>query len=141
MSELDDILADSTGSDVAVDFSGAGDGDFEVIPDGEYLARVTEAKPGESKAGNPKIALRFEIEGPTHKGRVLFRHCPTSGKGAGILKDTLRGLGFDVETMTKLNPQNIVGRTGILVVGVQKDNADFNEVKKVKRVPASGLSI
>lgn len=139
--ELDDLLAESTGDDLEVDFSGASSGDFELLPNGDYTATVTEATPGVSKANNPKITVKWRIDGPTHEGRVLFTHPVTKGKGSGILKDTLRGLGFDVEKLTKLNPQALVGKQCIITVGVQKDNADFNEVKKFKPVPAAGLSI
>src|SRR5690606_4580081 len=137
-SALDKVLAEATTAEVEVDFSAARDGDFAPITPGEYRAVVDEATAGTSKAGTPKVVLRFKIvEGEQHAGRLFFRHCPTRGDGSGILRDTLRALGFDVDSMTKFTPSDAVGREALITVGFQKGSDELQEIKKVKALPGA----
>lgn len=49
------------------------DRSYDLIPDGWYAAKITEAKLGPTKSGTgEKIDVRFSILGPTHEGRVMF---------------------------------------------------------------------
>ena len=46
---------------------------YELLPDGWYDARITEAQLGATKAGTgEKISMRYDILGPTHQGRVVY---------------------------------------------------------------------
>lgn len=46
---------------------------FEPLPAGTYLARITEAEVKPTKAGTGKyIKIRYDILGPTHQGRAVF---------------------------------------------------------------------
>ena len=46
---------------------------YELLPDGWYDARITEANLGATKAGTgEKISMRYDIIGPTHQGRVVY---------------------------------------------------------------------
>lgn len=130
---LDEVVqraAAETGS-VPVDFGAARDDDFGPVAPGTYEAVIEECRPSTSKAGNPTVVFRFRLVEDGVNGRVLFRHCPTSGNGAGILRSTLRGLGFDVDSMTSFNPAEAEGIECRLDVGIQKNNPEFNEVKRV----------
>lgn len=44
----------------------------ELIPDGDYIARIARVTPGTSKAGNKKWDLQWKIETGDHRGRVVF---------------------------------------------------------------------
>ena len=53
-------------------------GDFEPLPAGTYSARITSVDLKDTKAGNGQyLALRFDITGPTHQGRVVFSNLNT----------------------------------------------------------------
>lgn len=142
---LSDVVSDALNDEVEVDFSGATGGGFGPIPSGDYRAFVDESVPGFSHAKMPKLVLRFRIcDGEENAGRVFFRHCPTQGKGSGILRDTLKALGFDVDNMTGFKPGDALNKEAIISIGFQKghsaDNPDPDlqrqEIKKVKPVPA-----
>lgn len=135
MSQLDDTIATAMSDEVPVDFSGAKDNNFEPLPDGDYTAKVTEAKVGVAKSGNPKVQFTFEVTDGPHAGRMLFRHCPTSGAGSGILRDALVALGFNVDEMKAFSPKTAIGRTAVLTVARQANNPAFNEVKRMKAAP------
>ena len=48
-------------------------GEFEPLPAGWYTATITGAEVKETKAGTGNyIAVRYDITGPTHQGRVVF---------------------------------------------------------------------
>lgn len=137
---LDDTLARATKDEVEVDFSGARESqDFSPLLPGDYEAEVHSCEPGTSASGNPKLVFQFKItESGEYAGRILFKHVPTKGDGSGIARDVLNAIGFDTATMKKFKPTEALGLPCVLAVAIQKDNPDFNEVKRVK--PAAKAS-
>ena len=50
-----------------------GNGDFQPLPAGWYSAHITSAELKNTKSGTGQyIAVRYDITGPTHQGRVVF---------------------------------------------------------------------
>ena len=48
-------------------------GNFEPLPAGWYQAKITKAEVKQTKAGTGSyIAVRYDILGPSHQGRVVF---------------------------------------------------------------------
>ena len=48
-------------------------GSFDPLPEGWYIASIVSAEVKTTKAGTGKfIAVRMDVMGPTHQGRVLF---------------------------------------------------------------------
>lgn len=139
MSALKDKLAKAMDDEVEVDFSGAGEG-FNPIPSGDYELEVTECVPSMSKSNNQTVKFQFVIvEGEQHAGRVFFRHCPTGGSGSGILRDTARALGVNVDDkQKKFKPSECVGLRCIGTIGFQKGSDEYQEIKKCKALKASG---
>lgn len=124
--------------EVEIDFSGAVD--FDPIPDGNYTARVLKCEAGLSKSGNPKLAWTFGLTEDGFVGRQLIRHTPTTGKGSGLAKQAMKALGFDTQgDRVRFKPSAAVGKDCILVVGKQKDNPEYNEIKRVNPAAASGI--
>ena len=49
------------------------DTNYEVLPEGWYNTRITEAKIKATKKGDGQyFAVRYDIIGPSHQGRVVF---------------------------------------------------------------------
>jgi|FLYL01.1.fsa_nt_gi hypothetical protein len=137
-SSLRGTINNALNTEVEVDFSAARDGDFSPITPGKYRAKVVKAEAGTSKEGNPKVVFQFEIaDGEEFAGRIFFKHCPTRGAGSGILRDTLRGLGFDVDGMTKFNPADAINREANITVRFQKGSDEFQEISKVEALPGA----
>lgn len=137
---FNDTLSKALSDEVAVDFSAARDSDFSPIPPGRYPATVASVETGVSKAGEPKVVFQFKLDGPPeHAGRVFFKHCVTRGTGSGILRDVLRGLGFDVDGMTKFRPSDALGRSAVITVRFQKGSEEFQEISKVEAAEARPL--
>lgn len=145
---LKDTLAKAASEDVDVDFSGAGEGgDLENVPAGDYVATVIECEPGESKAGNPKLTIKWELEEPIEGcWPTIITHPPTSGRGAGILRDTLRALDpkllASIEAgEAKLKPGALLKKRAVLSVRPQKNDAQYVEVYRYKPVARRAAAI
>jgi hypothetical protein len=51
----------------------SGDGEFKPLPVGWYSAKINKAELKATKDGTGQyIAIRYDITGPTHQGRVVF---------------------------------------------------------------------
>jgi hypothetical protein len=139
---LKDKLKEALNDEVEVDFSGASEGgDFAPIPIGDYELLVEASASSTSKAGNPTVKVQFKVDqkDSAHNGRVFFRHCPTKGKGSGILRDTARALGEDVDDKAKkFKPSSLIGKRAIGTIGFQKGSDEYQEIKKLKAIPAKG---
>ena len=140
---LKDKLKDAMNDEVEVDFSGASEGgDFGPIETGDYEVVVTESVQHTSKAGNPTVKVQFKIvEGEKNAGRTFFRHCPTKGAGAGILRDTARALGVDVDDKSKkFKPSSLNDKRASATIGFQKGSDEYQEIKKLKALPTGTKS-
>lgn len=79
-----------------------GTGSFDPIPAGQYDATITRADLKPTKDGSGQmIAVRFDITGPTHQGRVVFSNLNIRNKslkaeeiGRQQLGDIMRAIGL-----------------------------------------------
>ncbi len=138
MPTLDEIVAGAAtgggGGDEEIDLDFSGALDFEALPPGEYAARITECLPGvAASSGKPKLVIKYTITEAPYVGRVIQSHLPTTGKASGKAKQVIKALGGDVTgDRIRFKPSSAVTRDVILVLAIQKDNSDFNEVRRVK---------
>ncbi len=127
------LIDQATDDTVDLDFSEAVE--FGQFTASNVLAVVSEAKRGTTKAGAPKIAWQFTIIEGEHSGRKLFRHTPTTGKGAGLAREVIEATGCEVpdpKGRLRISLSDAVGREVRIDVRPQKDSDDFNEVVKVR---------
>ena len=135
--DLNSIINNATTDEVEVDFSGAVD--FTPLAPGTYDAVIESVEPGVSgpnskNPGSPKLIWKFVVTEEPYVGRVLFRHSPTTGKGAGLTKDVLRAIGVPGldQPNVKFKLSSAPGKAVSLEVTIQADNPNFNEIKGVK---------
>jgi hypothetical protein len=139
---LKDKTKEALNDEVEYDFSGAREGgDFGPIEVGPYEAVVETAEPHVSKAGNNTAKFMFKIvEGEKNAGRVFFRHCPLTGAGSGIFRDTAAALGADLTKGKKVSLGQFVGVHAIITIAYQKGSTDQQEIKRVTAVAAKRVS-
>lgn len=142
MGALQNKIKEGLNDEVEYDFSGAREGgDFGPIETGPYEAVVETAEPHVSKAGNNTAKFMFKIvEGEKNAGRVFFRHCPLTGAGSGIFRDTAAALGHDLTTGKKVSLGQFVGKHAIITIAYQKGSDEQQEIKRVSAVPAKRVS-
>lgn len=126
-----------------------GDGEFKPLPAGWYSATINTAKLEPTKDGTgQKIALRFDITGPTHQGRVVFGNLNIRNKsekaeeiGRAQLGDIMRAIGLKQVSDT----DQLIGGSLQIKLDVKTDEqyGTRNEVKAYKAagdaMPASAV--
>lgn len=113
-------------------------GNFEPLPAGWYTATINKAEVKNTKSGTGQyIAIRYDITGPTHQGRVVFGNLNIKNdnvKAAEIgrqqLGEVMRAIGLTRVTDTD---QLIGGQLSIkLAVKNDAQYGDSNELKGFK---------
>jgi len=78
-----------------VDFTGVTSGGSYNIPEGDYVAEVTEVEQKLSKQQKPFIAFTLTLRGD-QEGKKLFHNCSLQPQALFNLRRTLEALGYEV---------------------------------------------
>ena len=114
--------------------------DFSPLPDGFYNVVVTKAEVKNTKDGTGQyIAVRYDVTGPTHQGRVVFGNLNIKNKssvaediGRQQLGSLMRSIGLDRVDDTD---QLIGGNLSIkLATRTQEGYEPTNEIKAFKAI-------
>lgn len=124
---------------------------FALIPAGSYGVSVVTSKEGESKTGNPKLQLAFQVEedeanGGKYVGRRIFADIPITAKTMGRVVDVLLALGYEKTELDdeafELDPAELIGLTCTVAVVIRKlpgiDGLPPTEVNDIKRYHPAG---
>lgn len=113
-------------------------GEFTPLPAGWYSATISKASLEPTKDGTgQKIAMRYDITGPTHQGRVVFgnlniknKSAKAEGIGRAQLGDIMRALGLSQLSDT----DQLIGGSLQIKLDVKTDEqyGTRNEVKGFK---------
>lgn len=119
------------------------DRNFEPLPAGWYEATISNAEVMATKMGNGKyIKVRYDINGPTHQGRVVFGNLNVRNPnpkaeeiGRQQLGEIMRAIGL---TSLKDTDQMIGGNLCIkLDIRISEQYGNSNEVKGFKALPGA----
>lgn len=120
-------------------------GDFEPLPAGWYTAKITKAEVKDTKAGTGQyIAVRYDITGPSHQGRVVFGNLNIKNPnpkaeeiGRMELGNLMRAIGLTRVTDTD---QLVGGNVQIkLAVKESEQYGNSNEVKGFKAIAGGAM--
>ena len=117
------------------------DRNFEPLPAGWYTAVVNGAEVKVTKAGTGKyIAVRYDITGPTHQGRVVFGNLniknpnPTAEKiGREQLGEIMRAVGL----ATVQDTDQLIGGQLMIKLDV-RESEQYGASNDVKAFKSSG---
>jgi len=115
---------------------------YDVVPAGWYVAQITDAEVKQTKSGTGEyIKIRYDIQGPTSQGRVVFGNLnvknanPAAEKiGRQQLGDIMRSVGLSAVTDT----DQLLGTTMQIKIDI-RDSEQYgpsNEVKAWKALAA-----
>lgn len=119
------------------------DGDFQPLPAGWYSVTINDAEIRTTKAGNGQyIAVRYDVTGPTHQGRVVFGNINISNPnpkaeeiGHQQLGQLMRAIGL---TQVSDTDQLIGGSLEIkLKIRKSDEYGDSNDVSGFKAIAGS----
>jgi len=135
MAQLDETFS--------VDSLPVSDRNFEPLPAGWYTAVINGAEVKVTKVGTGKyIAVRYDITGPTHQGRVIFGNLniknpnPTAEKiGREQLGEIMRAIGL----ATVQDTDQLIG--GQLMIKLEiRESEQYGASNDVKGFKASGAA-
>lgn len=110
---------------------------FEPLPPAWYSATLTSAGLKDTKAGTGKyIALRFDVTGPTHQGRVVFGNLNIFNPSAAAEKIGRQQLGelMAAAGIASLDDtDDLIGKQLQIKLVIQKtDRGDSNNIQSYK---------
>lgn len=118
-------------------------GEFEPLPAGWYSAQINSADLRTTKSGTGKyIAIRYDITGPTHQGRVVFGNINIKNDnskaeeiGRQQLGDIMRAIGLD----SVCDTDQLLGGALQIKLAIKNDDqyGAKNEVKGFKALAGS----
>lgn len=135
MAQLDETFS--------VDSLPVSDRNFEPLPAGWYTAVINGAEVKVTKAGTGKyIAVRYDITGPTHQGRVIFGNLniknpnPTAEKiGREQLGEIMRAIGL----ATVQDTDQLIGGQLMIKLDI-RESEQYGASNDVKGFKASGAA-
>ena len=84
---------------------------FASIPPGEYEVRIVDVRPGQAKDKSERWTLRLEVATGDYAGRTAAWDSLTwSERGVVRVKHVLAALGYDVDGVVDVQPQDLLGR-------------------------------
>ena len=121
-----------------------GDSNYELVPAGWYNATITKAEIKSTKAGTGQyIAIRYDITGPSHQGRVCFGNLniknPNSQAeeiGRKQLGEVMRAIGLARVTDT----DQLIGGSLQIKISIKEADGQYeasNEIKGFKAINGS----
>ena len=119
-----------------------GTGEFQPLPAGWYNATINTAKLEPTKDGTgQKIALRFDITGPTHQGRVVFGNLNIRNKsekaeeiGRAQLGDIMRAIGLKQVSDT----DQLIGGSLQIKLEIKEATEQYAARNEIKAYKAAG---
>ena len=119
---------------LSVDFTGVEGKKKVVIPEGNYPAKVVEAKAETSKAGNPMVVWVFQIDGGEFNGQKFFYNTVLLPQSLWNFRNTLEACGvpIDGEGAMDIPLDKLTGRScALAIVDGEWDNQKRSEVNDV----------
>ena len=119
-------------------------GNYDPLPVGWYTAHISSAELKSSKSGNGQyIAVRYDITGPSHQGRVVFGNISVRNAnpiaeeiGRRELGDIMRSIGLAKVSDT----DELIGGALSIRLDIKEAQGDYkarNEVKGFKALEGS----
>lgn len=153
MPSLDETL-DEAADAVELDLSGSVD--FDDVPNGTYVGKLTKVEPGKSKdGGNPMLLWYFDVEKvvsvegdepvPAPGAKLPIVRTMLDGKGAWRTKKLMKALGLPLDTSksskVKFSPAKAKGSLIVGSVRQQDNNPEYQEFSNFKPYVASTSSL
>ena len=101
------------------------DQDFSPIPEGKYEASIENVEVKETQKGDEMWAVRFNIEGPTNKGRKVFTNLVFNDGGYGNIKKLYSAI-FGTKLPKNCEPSDIEGEKVAIDVIITEYNGKKN---------------
>jgi hypothetical protein len=123
---------------IEIDMTPAAEQPAPQVPDGDHLVVIDEVRPGVTRSGDERWALRLRVaEGPFFGRQAAWDSLVFSTRGRARARLVLRALGF-TEPKLVIEPKDLVGRRAMATIrNVTYATPDGTEVRRGE-VPYDG---
>ena len=130
-----------TDDPMKLDFSSIDDSESYVsVPEGTYLCRIAEVRPGLTRDGSPRWSLRLEVADGVYAGRTAaWDALIFSERGLPRVKQVFALLGFDVRGTLEFEPNDLLDlRARVQCLPEEREDPLTGKRRTRMRVPYSG---
>ena len=117
-------------------------GNFEPVPDGEYILGVHKVELVETKSGKPMLKLELLIDEGPYMGRKVWTNIvfnPEGEAGHGLTVQALKAFGFEYDGDLEIDTEDWLHRTAYAKL-TSEPYEDKNGVQRMKNViPTAGF--
>lgn len=113
--------------------------DYVTIPAGTYLCRVTEVRPGATRAGDERWSMRLVVAEGQHIGKqAAWDSLVFSTRGRARARMVLAALGLPAAGKVKIEPRDIEGRTALVDIRPAEYQSPAGATVRRNEVPYDG---
>ena len=113
--------------------------DYSLLPDGEYLCRIDSIDDTmTTNAGDAMWNLQMVVDDGDYQGRKVFDKIAFSRAALPRVKLLCEQLGLDVNGVSILEPERLIGRAVHVTVEIQSYTDRYGEEKQTNKVTFAG---
>lgn len=113
--------------------------DFVTVPEGTYLCRIAEIRPGTTRNGDERWALRLVVAEGQHVGKqAAWDSLVFSARGRARARLVMQAIGLPAKGRVEIEPADLENRTALVEVRpAEYQNSAGNLVRR-NEVPYEG---
>jgi hypothetical protein len=114
--------------------------DYVTVPAGTYVCRITEIRPGSTRAGDERWSLRLVVAEGQHVGKqAAWDSLVFSTRGRARARMVLQALGLPASGKVQIEPGDLEGRTALVEIRPAEYQSPSGEVVRRNEVPYDGF--
>ncbi len=114
--------------------------DYVTVPAGTYVCRIAEIRPGTTRAGDERWALRLVVAEGQHVGKqAAWDSLVFSTRGRTRARMVLQALGLPATGKVQIEPGDLEGRTAMVEIRPAEYQSPGGDVVRRNEVPYDGF--
>jgi hypothetical protein len=114
--------------------------DYVTVPAGTYVCRITEIRPGSTRAGDERWSLRLVVAEGQHVGKqAAWDSLVFSTRGRARARMVLQALGLPASGKVQIEPGDLEGRSALVEIRPAEYQSPSGEVVRRNEVPYDGF--
>lgn len=113
--------------------------DFVTVPEGTYLCRIGEVRPGTTRAGDERWSLRLVVAEGQHVGKqAAWDSLVFSTRGRARARAVLQALGLPTQGKVEIEPADLEGREALVAIRPTEYESPTGQIVRRNEVPYDG---
>lgn len=113
--------------------------DYISVPAGSYVCRITEVRPGATRAGDERWSMKLTVAEGQHVGKqAAWDSLVFSARGRGRARLVLHALGLPCTGTVELQPSDLEGRHALVEIRPAEYQTPGGGVVRRNEVPYDG---